>query len=170
MTRLPLVVVLVLTMGLSSCQRAQDRAPSAVPMQIGKDPKAKPSERGKPRQVAGEKSPEQLCREFKELKNANDPKANDLLGRVPEVPKQPVSQPEFEALQTDFFLRCKCQIKAVRPVEGKNHLFTLKIQETVSAPRIQIQGGGSEARSITDPTLIVEVRNGKIFGVRTGES
>jgi hypothetical protein len=168
MTRLHLVVLLVLTMlGLCSCQREPDKAPSAVPMQIGKNPKAKAKDTDKPSSETAVKSPEELCKEFAALKNANDPKADDLLGRVPEVPKQGVSQQEFEALQTDFFLRCKFQIATVNPVPGQKNRLSLKTLDTVVAPRIPIQGKGSEDRNITGSRLIVEVRNGKIFGVRT---
>jgi hypothetical protein len=167
MTRAYRVVVLLLLLALAGCGQKEKGTP-AVPMQIGS--KAKGKAGGTSLTTAEkreERTPEQLCQKFAALKNAGDPKANELLGRAPKVPDQPVSPVEAEALQTDYYLHDKIRIVSVDPVVNRPQRFTLKTTGGMITPRIPVIGEGAYTRNMGDMTVVVEVRDGKIFGVRS---
>jgi hypothetical protein len=116
-----------------------------------------------------------LCEQFMALKNAGDPAADELLGRLPVVPNGPVSPAEVERLETDFFLRDKLRIVRVE-VEGRQlghprsaptGRLVLNTKGDVSAPTIAVQGAKPRQRTMSNPDLVVEVRDGKIYGVRS---
>jgi hypothetical protein len=119
---------------------------------------------------------EQLCTQFAKLKNASDPSAAELLGPTPVVPTDPVTPDEAQRVQTEFFLRGNYQITQVRPwtpvpAAGETlPRFILVTQGSMSSDPIQIKtatGVEKENRSLAHPDILVEVRDGKIYGVRT---
>ena len=110
---------------------------------------------------------ERLCNQFLERKNAGDPAAADLLGPAPVVPATPISPEEADRLQTEFFLRQDLQVVGVGrdKAHGKPVLYT---KGNVSAPTLNVRtGAGVETaqRTMANPDLVVEVRDGRIYGV-----
>jgi hypothetical protein len=111
---------------------------------------------------------ERVAAEFVQLKNAGDPSAAGLLGRTPASPPDAVSRAEADRLQTDFFLRQDLHIVGARRGRSPGTLV-LATKGNVSAPGLLVQEGAaasSEQRTMSNPDLTVEVRDGKIFGVR----
>jgi hypothetical protein len=117
---------------------------------------------------------ERLCGQFMKLKNAADAKADDLLGRVPGVTEEALPEDEVQRLQTDFFLRENIQVLSVT-AEGNRRAnvpagcFVLATRGNVAAPILnQKTANGVERsqRTMANPDLIVQVRDGKIYGVR----
>jgi hypothetical protein len=129
--------------------------------------------------LAGGREPsaeEKVCLAFARLKNGEDSRALDMLGSTPVIPSDPVNPEEAERLQTEFFLRGNYQVTEVRPrtplAEGADTppRFILVTQGSMSSDPIQIKtatGVEKVNRVVTHPDLLVEVRDGKIFGVRT---
>src|SRR5262249_51984305 len=110
-----------------------------------------------------------VCQDFLQLKNAGSPLADSLLGRQPVVPNAPVTEDEASRLQVDFFLREPIQVLAVQPAD-KSHptIFRFVTRGNVAAPTIPIltaRGVDRSQRTMTNPDLIVEVRDGKIYGL-----
>jgi hypothetical protein len=112
---------------------------------------------------------DRVCDQFMKRRKAGDPEASALLGANPVQPEGEVTALEGERLQTDFFLRDpSLQIRGIRrtPEVGQ---YVLVTQGNVAAPRLQIRRNddvSSEQRTMTNPDLFVEVRDGKIFGIR----
>jgi hypothetical protein len=122
---------------------------------------------------------DRLVDRFVKLRDARDRAALRLLGRVPEVPDGPVSEAEAERLQTDFFLRdkdlrfrlvCRGEPDGNGGIRDTPGLYTLLGEGYVTAPAIGVKtdkGVDPPAqRMMSHPALVVEVRGGKIFGVR----
>jgi hypothetical protein len=110
---------------------------------------------------------ERVCADFIRLKNAGSPDALALLGPPPAVPGGPVSEEQADRLETDYFLR-----EDVRIVGGGRDPHTralvLYAKGNVSAPALKVQtAGGVETaqRTMANPDLAVEVRDGRIYGV-----
>lgn len=118
-------------------------------------------------------SPElKLCRRFAALKNAGSPAADDLLGPAPAVPHEPVSPQEAERLDAEFALRRPFQVLDVRPALGRDageaSRFVLVLHGWVSSEDFQVKTpNGVEAhnRHLMHPDVLVEVRDGRIYGV-----
>jgi hypothetical protein len=111
---------------------------------------------------------ERLCRRFMELKNQNDPAAGELLGPAPVVPIEPVSSEEVRRLDAEIFLRRNCKVVSVRPGSQPGQ-FLIALQGSVDSERIPFNGpNGPDVsfRSVYNPDVVVEVREGKIHGVR----
>ncbi len=127
-----------------------------------------------PPPVRAEVTDEQrLCDRFAQLHNAGDPAAAALLGRVPAVPEEPVSAAEVHRLQADWFLREPIEILRVEPERPAQDTqaprFVLVTKGNVAAPAVQERtpsGVERSQRTMTNPDLVVEVRDGKIYGVR----
>jgi hypothetical protein len=116
---------------------------------------------------------EMLCARFAKLRNAGDPGATALLGRVPAVPEGPVSPEEANRLQADWFLREPIEISRVGPDHarraGPAARFVFVTKGNVSAPALQERtptGVVRSQRTMSNPDITVEVRDGKIYGVR----
>jgi hypothetical protein len=110
---------------------------------------------------------ERVIDRFVRLTNAGDPAAADLLGPAPAVPKGPVSPGEVGRLQTDYFLREPVRVVSALPSPGGR--FVLVVQGNVAAPTLEVRtptGVERSQRTMTNPDLVVEVRDGKIHGVR----
>jgi hypothetical protein len=145
-----------------------------------------PSQGGVPRGARGWKpeegekltETEEVVDRFMRLHKGKDKAALDLLGPAPVFDENPVSEKEADARATDHFLRGKLRILDWWRGEpdGKggqrpkaNH-FTLVTKGNVSSPpmRIRTDKGveGPSQTHLTNPDLIVLVRDGKIHGVR----
>jgi hypothetical protein len=114
---------------------------------------------------------------FVKLWNAGDPAASHQLGRVPTVPADPVSEGEAERLQTDFFLREAVRVQTICRGEPNDEgglkatpgLYTLIVKGGVAAPELRVRANGgvdNVQRTVLNPSLVVEVCDGKVFGVR----
>jgi hypothetical protein len=119
-----------------------------------------------PRELTEE---ELLCDRFARLHNAGDPAAAALLGRVPAVPDAPVTSQEVNRLQADYFLREPIEIRQVGPERGSRGRFVFVTKGNVAAPTLPEQtptGVERSQRTMSNPDVVVEVRDGKIYGVR----
>jgi hypothetical protein len=136
-----------------------------------RDKGARPRQRAAdPNRIVGPE--EQLCRQFMTLKNAHDPQAEQLLAPRPAVPTAAVSPSEADRLNADIMLHQDFTVQDVYPdaaaEPGAPHMV-LVTRGSVSSDRILVQTAtGTEAsqRAMFSPDLIVEVRDGKIHGVR----
>ena len=110
---------------------------------------------------------ERVCADFIRLKNTGSPDALALLGPVPAVPGGPVSEEQADRLETDFFLREDVRIVGAGR-DPHTQAFVLYAKGNVSAPALKVQtAGGVEnaQRTMANPDLAVEVRDGRIYGV-----
>ena len=104
------------------------------------------------------------------------------LGTAAEFDDEPVSEEEAEARYADYYLRMKGLFVRgvvagepggdgeIREAPGR---YTLATKAQGSTPPLRIRNGAGEVEAparlfIMNPTLVVEVREGKIHGVRTG--
>jgi hypothetical protein len=115
--------------------------------------------------------PDPVCEAFMQLKNAKDAAADDLLGPLPPVPSDPVTEEEADRLDTDYVLHSPLYIIAVRPDTaasvGKPSRCVLVVKGTFSCRPLRVRGSESHSqRHLVNPDLIVEVRDGKLYGVR----
>lgn len=121
---------------------------------------------------------DEIVQRFVQWHNTGDPRARELLGRTPSVPEEPITPEEADRLQTDFFLRNPGKIVDVwrrehlgggqwRPLPGNQYL--LVVEGGFASPRIPVREDGHVHRGqrvLKNPDLIVEVRDGKLYGVR----
>jgi hypothetical protein len=114
-----------------------------------------------------------LVQEFARLKNAGDPAADLLLAPAPQVPEMPISQEEAGRLDAEFILRDRYQVAEVRPLKAASPTpasrFVLVLKGSVASQRLQVQtptGVDRVQRTMHNPDVIVEVRDGAIHGVR----
>jgi hypothetical protein len=115
---------------------------------------------------------EALCRRFMELKNARDPRAADLLAPKPDIPNVVASDEEAERLDGALVLHRDLRIIDVWPEKpDPRHpapRFVLVTQGSydrhfqVATP----EGVKSRSRSLYNPDVVVEVRDGKIIGLQ----
>jgi hypothetical protein len=123
---------------------------------------------------------DRVINQFARLHNAGNPAAGKLLGRVPEVPNEPVTEAEAERLQTDFLLRLE-GTRIVRILRGEpdvkgglkdtpgRYTFLTKGGGNVPELRVRTRDGvENRPRGGFNFDLIVAVRAGKVFGVRAG--
>jgi hypothetical protein len=120
---------------------------------------------------------EKLLDRFVNLHNAGDPDAASLLGPEPRVLDRPLSPDEARKLQTEFFLRQKTEIKEFsrkRFTSGRRRTlpegqFVLVVKGQFTAPAMEVRtekGVRTKQAMLYNPDLIVEVKGGKIHGVR----
>ena len=110
---------------------------------------------------------EHICARFVRLKNADDPAAFELLGPAPAVPDGPVTKAQADRMQTDFFLRQDVHFTGVGR-DKRTGALVLYAKGNVSAPTMPVQtanGVESAQRTMSNPDLTVEVRDGRICGV-----
>jgi hypothetical protein len=117
--------------------------------------------------------PEKICREFARLKTRGEATANNLLGPAPSVPSEPVSPEEAQRLQTEFWLRGDFEITDVWSTggqpDGQSATYTLVTKGTFPATELKVRtpdGIDVVNRSMAHADLFVEVKDGKIYGVR----
>jgi hypothetical protein len=114
---------------------------------------------------------DRLCDEFRRLRNAGDPGADELLGRVPAVPAAAVTPEEAGRLETDYFLRTEglriLEVRAEAAPEAAPR-YRLVTKGSVAAETLTVRtpaGDQRSQRTMSNPDLVVEVRGGKLFGV-----
>jgi hypothetical protein len=116
--------------------------------------------------------PDPLCERFAQLKNAGDPQAEELLGPLPPVPADPISDDEADRLDAEFLLHAKLQILGVWPEpgpagQGQPPRCRLALNGSYACRPLLIDGSPRPSqRVLVNPDLIVEVRDGKVCGVR----
>ncbi len=138
-----------------------DKSPDAPPVAPG--PAADTEDWSKAPSTAEERT----CVQFILLKNAGDRAADKLLGRAPVVPSAPASKAEADRLQTDFFLRQDIHIVGAGRDKATGALV-LYTKGNVSAPTLEVKtpsGVETAQRTMSNPDLLVEVRDGRIYGV-----
>jgi hypothetical protein len=116
---------------------------------------------------------DRVCEQFMNRRAAGDIAAADLLGRVPEVPEEPfATEGELERMQADFYLRdsgTKVISVSHAPSEDGPPRYYFKTQGNVTPPRLPIQRPKEVerwGRLMVNVKALVEVRDGKLFGIR----
>jgi hypothetical protein len=115
--------------------------------------------------VYGQGKDLRLCQRFAALKNARDASADDLLGPALTVSPQPVTPEEAARLNADAFLRADLVVQDVR-ADDDAHRFILVMKGSATGEPLRIRSGDQVDRvqqMVTNPELIVEVREGKIY-------
>lgn len=120
-------------------------------------------------------APEQICLRFANLKNAKSPQAEALLGPAPAWPMEPITSAEADRLDAEFMLRGSYRVKEVRTelIRGTSNpparaRYVLVIEGKYDSEPVQVLAGTrSERRQrlVVNPDVIVEVREGKLYGV-----
>jgi hypothetical protein len=115
----------------------------------------------------------QFCLKFADKVNSGEKPPADLLGPAPSVPAEPVTPDEADRLDAEFILRNSYKVTEVRPQPdgpkgAPRFLFVLKGDVKSERLRVRAWEGRIEEgqRSMTSPEVIVEVRDGKIYGVK----
>jgi hypothetical protein len=114
-----------------------------------------------------------LCRRFAELHNAHGAGAEELLGPAVAIPGGPVTPGEAQRIDTDVFLRSDTlKVVRVRPDTsgGGAPRFLLVTEGPAAGVPLDVRTGDKVShgrRGVQNPTLVVEVRDGKIYGLRT---
>jgi hypothetical protein len=114
--------------------------------------------------------------EFMKRKNVGDPTADDFLGVDPKVPDRELSRAEADALETDFFLRepklkvsrvWRQQVRVIGTEPPRwTGRYVLETRGGYTAAWIPVKGmPNGEQRTVINGFLIVEVRDGKMYGV-----
>jgi hypothetical protein len=115
-----------------------------------------------------ERTGKRLCEEFARLKKLGDPSAAQLLGRVPTPPATPVSEEDADSLQADYFLADSIEVLSVKTSPKHRNQFILVTKGNVSPPTLAVRtrkGIENSQRMLFNPDVLVEVRDGKIYGV-----
>jgi hypothetical protein len=115
-----------------------------------------------------EEDPLQLCRRFADLRNAHDAGAEALLGPAVAVPKGPVTPEEAELIDADTFLR-RDNLRIVDVRREPAGRFLLVMRGGAAGEPLDIRSGdrvNHSQRVMSNPALVVEVRDGKIHGLR----
>jgi hypothetical protein len=111
---------------------------------------------------------ERLCADFIALKNAHKSEANRFLAELEPAPDGAVARAVADRLQTDYFLRQDFEVVGARRGRTKDSLVLIT-RGKATAPAVQIRDGDrieTEQRTMFNLDLTVEVRQGKIYGVR----
>jgi hypothetical protein len=112
------------------------------------------------------------CWRFAALHNGKEPHAEGLLGPARKMSAEPVSPDEAEHIDADTFLRHgELRVVDVRP-DGSapgRHRFVLATRGGATGEPLRVRSGEKVERTqrvMTNPDVVVEVRSGKIHGVR----
>ncbi len=108
------------------------------------------------------------CRRFADLKNAHDAAAESLLGPAVSVPAGAVAADEAQRIDADTFLR-RDTLRVVDVRRDAPGRFLLVTQGSATGEPLSVRSGDAVSRSqrvMTNPALVVEVRDGKIHGLR----
>jgi len=116
-----------------------------------------------------------VAEEFRRLRNAGDPKADDLLGPAPAVPDEAVTQAEADRLNAEFMLRGAYKVDQVLAVDRQAAddppRFVLSLKGDDKQPLLKIlnpenpRGYDTANTSLTNPDVAVEVRDGKLYAL-----
>ncbi len=116
---------------------------------------------------------------FFTLQKAGDKKALELLGPAPVFDDEPVSEKTAAARQTDFCLRSDLQFRDIWRGEPDGNggqrqsarRYTIVTKGNVSSPPLNIRTSRGIQMQVQEhlssPDVVVEVRDGKIYGLRT---
>jgi hypothetical protein len=125
------------------------------------------------RALAARTAEGKICLEFADWVNAGDAPPAGLLGPKPAVPTEPVAREEADRLDAEFILRQRYRVLEVRPHESPKDgppRFLLVLKGSVASEHLQVRNPKGEIepsqRALSNPDVIVEVRDGKIYGVR----
>jgi hypothetical protein len=113
---------------------------------------------------------EHICARFVRLKNAGDPAAFDLLGPAPAMPDGPLTLDQADRLETEYFLRQDVRFTGAGR-DPRTGALVLYAKGNVSAPTLRVttgEGAENVQRTMSNPDLTVEVRDGRIYGVAAG--
>jgi hypothetical protein len=114
----------------------------------------------------------ELCQRFAELKNAGSPEADQLLEPAVPIPEAALSASEADRLGANLLLHQPVKVLTVRQLPPKAVTparFVLELDGSMALDRMQVQttdGSESQQRTYYNPDLIVEVRDGKIRGLK----
>jgi hypothetical protein len=116
---------------------------------------------------------------FFTLRKAGDKKALELLGPAAVFDDEPVSEKTAAARQTDFCLRSDLQLRDIWRGEPDGNggqrstarCYTIVTKGNASSPPLNIRTNRGIQMQVQEhlssPDLVVEVRDGKVYGVRT---
>lgn len=112
-----------------------------------------------------------LCWHFAALHNARDAGADKLLGPEIKAPQGEITPEEAVPIDADTFLRRDLMVLDVLPdpSAAAGHHFILVTKGAAAGQPLRIRSGDKVDRIqgvVTNPALVVEVRDGKIYGVR----
>jgi hypothetical protein len=112
-----------------------------------------------------------LCWRFAALKNAHEPAADKLLALPARATEDPVTPEQAELLDADAFLRRDLRVVDVRPDRSAKDAgrFVLVTRGAAAGEALRVRSGDKVERTqrvMTNPEVVVEVRDGKIDGVR----
>jgi hypothetical protein len=115
-----------------------------------------------------------VCRELARLKNEGDPKARRLLPPPPPLPQQPITEAEAARLDAAIILQRDFKVNKVTPLPStaRDELprFVLWLRGNVCSETLDVRTADGKVergvRVLTNPDVIVEVRDGIIYGVK----
>jgi len=111
----------------------------------------------------------EVLREFVRLKNIGDDRAHELLAETPAKLKGPVSEEEAARLDAIYLLSKKLEILEVKPRPKSQYVLVVRGVFDTEPLQVQSTNGVQRwQRSLFDPDITVEIRDGKIHGVKVG--
>jgi hypothetical protein len=164
----------------------EDKEPAADPDAVWRriEAQLRQQNAGKPKWVPPAWEPksdeDKLVDRFVKLRQKGDPAAFGLLANDPQFTDKPVPEADAERLHTDYFLRAG-ELKIVAVYAGEPdgsggqsaapHRYTLVTKGGVATPPHAIAQAGRtdppSQRIVSNPELVLDVKGGKIVGVRT---
>jgi len=112
---------------------------------------------------------ERRCREFMALKNGGGPAADDLLTPAPAEPADVVSEQEAERLDAQFILHTNYEVADVRPEPDDPTRCVLVCKGNCCSRPLSVRTAGGVdhyQRLLSNPDIVVELKDGKLDGVR----
>lgn len=117
--------------------------------------------------------PEAIVRQFSQWKNTDDVRAEELLAPR-QVPDRPATPAEAERLDADSLLRLPFRVVEVRPARPHEmggsagaSRFVLVTRGGLATEPLRIEGAEQPSqRILVNPDLFIEVKDGKLYGVR----
>jgi hypothetical protein len=117
---------------------------------------------------------DRLCQQYARLKNAGDPAADDLLAAAPDANAKVVDAEDKDAFDAAWVLRAPCKVLDVRHDHSKpgTARFVLVLHGGATTPEVAVAKAGSigrpSQRTLMNPDVLVEVREGKIVPIKVG--
>jgi hypothetical protein len=128
---------------------------------------------GENRIAVGKSAEGKLCLQFIDEINAGKAPPAERLGPRPSVPDDPVTPEDAARLDAEFILRRSYRVEDVRPYPaGPNGepRFLLVLKGGVDSEKMRVRTGEGQIeegkRILSNPDVIVEVRDGKIYGIK----
>jgi|SRR5579884_386813 len=113
-----------------------------------------------------DRDPLAVAEEFQKLRETGQP-ADELLGPAPEVPSQPVPRDEADRIFADLVLRGHYRVEEVWPQDGRRVLLVCAGEDGVPQVPYRTESGVDRTPGrVADPSVLAEVRDGKLYGVR----